>query len=172
MTARKSSADAIAAKAAALKARAGAPAAATPAGPAAPEEVRDSVGPALRDDVPPQIRNSVLAEVRASGTTEGSTSATTEVRDSVSQEVSSSVDEEVSDSVSPQARTKRVRLSVDIWPDEYTRLKRLADAAAADLGVLRVPHQEVTSTLLRMFVNQPELQRRVLDEIRRARRGR
>lgn len=170
MTARKSSAEAIAAKAAALKARASAPAA--PAGTSASEEVRDSVSPDLRDDGTPQVRSSVPAEVRASVTTDASTSASTEVRDFVAQEVSSSVAPEVSDSEGPQVRTKKVRLSVDIWPDEYTRLKRLADATAADLGVLKVAHQEITSTLVRMLVDQPELQRRVLDEIRRARRRR
>ena len=63
-------------------------------------------------------------------------------------------------------------MSVDIRPDEYYELKRLADAAARELGRTKVAHQLLTSTLVRLFTENPQLQRQVLDEIRGAQRGR
>lgn len=69
-------------------------------------------------------------------------------------------------------RTRPVRLSVDIAPNEHTELARLALAAAAELGVVRVHGQEIVRAILRRYLNDPHLQRDVLADIRDERRAR
>jgi len=98
-----------------------------------------------------------------------------------SEEVSTSVGEEVMtpprDVRRPAAsgapvRTRPVRLSVDVAPNEHTELVRHSLAAAAELGAVRVHGQEIVRALLRRYLSDPGLQAQVLDDIRAERRAR
>lgn len=67
----------------------------------------------------------------------------------------------------PAVRTKPVRHTVDLSPDEHRRLNEVCSQAADQLGWLRLSNQKILSALVAQLVTDPELQRQVIAEVLR-----
>lgn len=66
-------------------------------------------------------------------------------------------------------RTKPIRVTVDLLPNVYKELDDFGRAAAAELGVARVPHVQVVRALIQRLEQDEALRAATIQAIRDAR---